>query len=61
MKLRLFCHHKWVRNGSPYLAEMGMTKRCSVKCAKCGKVSDVDIFNARWFGYAEKDEKRSRV
>ena len=42
---RLFCYHKWIMIGNPYLWEGGMTKRVDVKCVKCGKISNVDIFD----------------
>lgn len=48
---RLFCYHKWIMIGNPYLWEGGITKRVDVKCVKCGKISNVDIFNTpkrRW-------------
>ena len=48
---RLFCYHKWKMIGKPYLYDAGMTKRANVRCVKCGKFSDVDIFDTpkkRW-------------
>ena len=48
---RLFCYHKWIMIGNPYLWEAGTTKRADVKCVKCGKISNVDIFatpKRRW-------------
>ena len=48
---RLFCYHKWIKAGIPYLWESGTTKRVDVKCVKCGKISNVDIFDIpkrRW-------------
>jgi hypothetical protein len=35
----------------PYLWDAGRTKRVNVKCVKCGKLSNVDIFSTpkrRW-------------
>lgn len=48
---RLFCYHRWTKVGNPYLWEAGSTKRCMVRCVKCNKLSDVDIFDTpkrRW-------------
>ena len=42
---RLFCYHKWIQIGNPYLWEGGMTKRVDVRCIKCNKLSNVDIFD----------------
>ncbi len=48
---RLFCYHKWTQIGNPYLWDCGSTKRVDVKCVKCGKISNVDVFatpKRRW-------------
>jgi len=48
---RLVCFHKWEMIGNPYLYDMGRTKRVDVRCTKCGKQSNVDIFDTpkkRW-------------
>lgn len=42
---RLFCYHKWKMISKPYLWDTGMTKRVDVKCVKCDKLSNVDIFD----------------
>ena len=42
---RLFCYHKWEIVGNPYLWDYGKTKRASVRCIKCNKLSDIDIFD----------------
>ena len=48
---RLFCYHKWIQVGNPYLWDYGKTKRVDVRCIKCNKLSNVDIFDTpkrRW-------------
>jgi hypothetical protein len=48
---RLFCYHKWTTIGNPYLWDGGMTKRADVRCVKCNKLYNVDIFatpKRRW-------------
>ena len=52
---RLFCYHKWTMISNPYLWGGGMTKRVDVRCVKCNKLYNVDIFDTpkrRW--YTEK-------
>ena len=49
---QLFCYHKWIKIGTPYLYNTGMTKRVDVKCAKCGLLANVDLFDTpqrRWY------------
>jgi len=41
---RLFCNHKYVMDGDPYLYDSGMTKRANYICSKCGKPNNFDIF-----------------
>lgn len=41
---RLFCHHKYVMEGDPYLYDSGRTKRANYVCSKCGKLNNFDIF-----------------
>lgn len=48
---RLFCYHRWIQVGNPYLWDCGKTKRVDVRCIKCNKLSNVDIFDTpkrRW-------------
>ena len=52
---RLFCYHKWTMISNPYLWNGGMTKRVDVRCVKCNKLYNVDIFDTpkrHW--YTEK-------
>jgi hypothetical protein len=41
---RLFCYHKWTSVSNPYLWDCGRTKRVDVRCVKCNKLSNVDLY-----------------
>lgn len=44
---KLFCRHKWEYISKPYLFDIGRTKRADVKCVKCGKKTNKDIFDIK--------------
>ena len=42
--LQSICKHKWEIVDKPYIWDFGRTKRANVKCIKCNKDSNKDIF-----------------
>jgi hypothetical protein len=55
---KLFCYHKWEMVGKPYLWDAGTTKRVDVRCVKCGRLSNVDIFSTSIKRWAARDDSQ---